>query len=232
MGLQSVNWYKKSNLFEEIEKYGPKSPVASMDDPRVQFMADRHNISQEQAFEYFKKNYHDSIQEHFKRDYFTQNYGWSIPDKQSLQKIKRFVGSDQVLEIGSGYGLWAKLMKEIGINVIATDVLSDLEQKEYRPLDKFFTEVEDMPHSQAINKYGSANVLMLSWPPYLCSMATQSIKDFKGHKLIFIGEGRGGCTADDGFFQELENNWQKVERVDEMRRWDDIYDSLTLWKRK
>ena len=229
-----MNRYKKANLWDDINKYGPNSPVTSIDDPRVQFIADSHNISKEQALEYFGKKHTDVIQEYYKRDYFTKNYGWSIPDKKSLQKVKRFIGSDQVLEIGSGYGLWAKLMKDMGINVIATDALSDPEQKKYRPLDKTFTEIENLTHSDAINKYGSANVLMLSWPPYLCSMAAQSIKNFKGNKLIFIGEGSGGCTADDDFFKELDNNWQEVEQIKEFlaKRWVGIYDTLTLWKRK
>jgi len=61
-------------------------------------------------------------------------------------------------------------------------------------------------------------------------MATNAIKSFSGNKLIFIGEGCGGCTADNEFFQILDNEWNNVDRVN-IPRWFGIGDSLSLWSR-
>lgn len=224
-----MNWYKKANLIEEIKKYGPNSPVLSIDDPRVEFVAEKNGISKDEAFNSLNKRL---VGEFYKRDYFTSNYGWAVPDLKSLQQIKDFVGDGKVLEIGSGYGLWAKLLKDIGVNIIATDVLSDQEQKRYRPQDKTFTEVEDWNDFDSINKYGSkSDVLMLCWPPYDNPMATTALRGFGGNKLIYIGEGFSGCTANDDFFDLLEKQWTEVDDIS-LNKWEGIHDALYLYRRK
>ena len=49
----------------------------------------------------------------------TENYGWAVPAEKAIEKIKTFVVNDKVVEIGSGYGLWAKLMQDAGIQIVS-----------------------------------------------------------------------------------------------------------------
>ena len=42
-------------------------------------------------------------------------------------------------------------------------------------------------------------------------MAARCLEHYTGQRLIYIGEGDGGCTADDQFHQMLEEHWEEVE---------------------
>ena len=164
-----------------------------------------------------------------RRDYANQ-FGWSVPSKEAIEKIKEFVGNESVLEVGAGRGLWAKLMQDAGISVVPTDYfVSHGIEKEKNP--RTFTEVEKLKHLDAVNKYGDNKVLMLSWPPYNDPMAYETLKNFNGDKLIYIGEGVGGCTADDQFCKLLNELWQEIEIID-IPQWSGIHDYLTLYVRK
>jgi hypothetical protein len=64
-------------------------------------------------------------------------------------------------------------------------------------------------------------------------LAIDALKRFAGGKLIFIGERSGGCTGDDSFFNELENNWT-LEKIVGIPRWKTvgIYDEMYFYTRK
>lgn len=225
-----MNWYRIATLIEEIKRIGPNSPVTDLDDPRVLYLSEKWGLSPEEALLRFKNNDFGNMGEFYKRDYFTQNYGWSVPSEDSIEKVKDFVGGDNIIEIGSGYGMWAKVMQDAGISITATDSFSN--RGEYVPVrNKSFTDVEDLEAMEAIQKYSGYNVLMLSWPPYDDPMATNTLKSFSGNKLIFVGEDCGGCTADDEFFKVLGAFWNNVDWVD-IPKWWGIHDSLSLWERK
>ncbi len=52
-----------------------------------------------------------------------------------------------------------------------------------------------------------AEALVLCWPGYENPMAVRALRAFRGGLLVYMGEGRGGCTADDAFFEELRGGW-------------------------
>lgn len=168
-----------------------------------------------------------------RRNLFIENYGWSVPTLKAVKEIKNFVGGDQVLEIASGYGLWAKLMKDAGINIVATDLQIEVPESQtyYKPKRKQYTDIEVLSHLDALNKYGHFGVMMLVWPPYANPLAHEALKSFRGNKIILIGEGESGCTGDDNFYCLLSKEWQEVKRV-EIPRWERIYDDLTFWTKK
>ena len=220
-----MNWYKSANLLDEIKNFGPNSPVETIDDPRVAYISEKYEIPLDKSFEWLRKKL---ISEEFKREYFAAEYGWSVPDKKAIKEIQEFIGGDSVLEIGAGYGMWAKLMQDAGISITPTDSFSN--RGAFVPLDKSFTNIEDANANKAIGKYRNHNVLMIVWPPYCDPFAANSLKKFTGNKLIFIGEGYKGCTADDEFFDILTNEWSRIKRVD-IPRWVCKHDSLELWVR-
>lgn len=222
-----MNWYKKANLLEEITKIGPNTPIEDLDDPRVQFISEKYNISKEDAF---NKMQDTLMSEFYKRQYFTSKYGWSVPNEKAVEEIKDFVSGDSIIEIGSGYGMWAKIMQDAGISITPTDSFGN--RGNYVPhKDKDFTDIEDLEVTKALEKYGNYNVLMMSWPPCDDPLANNALKSFGGSKLIFIGEGDGGCTGDKNFFNELDANWNEVKYV-QIPRWNGIYDALYLYNRK
>ena len=214
-----MNWYKNKKLadiYEDLEKFGPEGKEYASPPSEEELNAYKSPISNPVL----------------RRNKYIEEYGWGVPDKQAIKKIKEFVGNDNVLEIGGGYGLWAKLMKDEGISITTTDanVIETQSKDHYIPNQKQFTEVEQIDHLKAIEKYGHFGVLMMVWPPYDNPMAYEALAFFEGNKLVLVGEDNG-CTACKNFFNLLYNEWKEIEKVS-IPRWQDVYDRLTLWIRK
>lgn len=128
-------------------------------------------------------------------------FGHAIPTNKAIDKIKHFIEHDHCLEIGAGRGLWAFL---IGNNIVTTDKF--IPDYSYCPIIK-------MDADSAINHYSYCNVLLIIWPP--CdNTASNSIKIFKGNKVIYIGEDKNGCTGDILFFDILEDCYNLVDTLD------------------
>ena len=53
--------------------------------------------------------------------FFYNHFGFVVPTKKDMLKNKNFVGSDTVLEVFAGLGLFAKLLLLESVNVIPTD---------------------------------------------------------------------------------------------------------------
>jgi hypothetical protein len=156
---------------------------------------------------------------YYRRQYFTQNYSWAVPNKTAIKKIKKF-SNGKILEIGSGLGLWAFLLKDVGADIIPTDK---------SPSKKTFTKVEKLSVEKALDKY-DADVLLLVWPPFDDPMANNALKKFKGNKVIYIGEGYEGATGDDNFHRRLEKDWDQVDQYD-IPRWPYMYDTMTFYSK-
>lgn len=61
-------------------------------------------------------------------------------------------------------------------------------------------------------------VLVLCWPLHNDDMASRALAAFRGDFVIYLGEGRDGCTGDSAFFDMLEREWIPLEVMDGGRR--------------
>ena len=61
-------------------------------------------------------------------------------------------------------------------------------------------------------------------------MAATALECFPGSVVIYIGEGWGGCTANNAFHDALEKDWTCVSQV-EIPRWEGLNDYLSIWVR-
>lgn len=153
---------------------------------------------------------------------FVRNYSWAFPSQDAVNEIVSFVGkNNSLLECGAGNGLWASLIQKEGIHVVATD---------QKPCYKFYS-VEGIDSVAAIKKYNDINTLMLCWPSYDDPMGFNTLSTFTGNKLIYIGEGDGGCTGDDKFHDLLREEWKEVKEID-IRQWIGIHDAMFFFERK
>lgn len=165
------------------------------------------------------------------RDSFTKNFGWAIPSPEAIDSIVRFAGSEQILEVGSGLGLWAGLVRAHGGSIRPVDTFESHGTSPHAT----FVLTEEIGGVAAIQKY-NPKVLMMCWPGYDESFASQVLEAFETYaspdaRFIYIGEGQGGCNADDMFFQMLDQSWDLVERI-EIPQWWGIHDCLNLYRRK
>ena len=60
------------------------------------------------------------------------------------------------------------------------------------------------------------------WPPQHgqqgSEMAYETLRRFRGSRLVYVGEQRGGCTATEDFFQKI--NWTERPGRNTTGRWD------------
>ena len=69
-----------------------------------------------------------------------------------------------------------------------------------------------------------ASCLALVWPPGAKPMAAEALDAFEQRRnglsrVVYWGEGGGGCHADDDFHKALEDNWTLEKRVSCDQRW-------------
>jgi hypothetical protein len=75
--------------------------------------------------------------------------------------------------------------------------------------------------------------LFLCWPP-ISRLAEKCLRAYHaagGSTVAYVGEGGGGCTADDRFFGLLESHWETVEEI-AIPQWWGLHDWLWIYRRK
>lgn len=170
--------------------------------------------------EEWKKGFQRRMKRTMTRDSFVKHYAWAIPFKPALEVIRQYA---PLIEIGAGKGYWAALLN---CDIICFDLLR--ENKQIDDKEPWF-EVQKGSHEKI--KEHTSRTLFLCWPPYTDSMAVDCLKNYLGEHLVFIGEGGGGCTADDNFWEIIEEEWTEIECV-RLPQWDGVHNCLTIYKRK
>jgi hypothetical protein len=160
-----------------------------------------------------------------------RNYAWAVPTPEALDAIAAL---GPIVEIGAGTGYWAMMLQLRRCTVYAYD--------SHPPYGE---EGEDANHYHqgvvcwtSVRKGGPEKVndhpgatLFLCWPPYNEPMAAEALALYRGERVIYIGEGPGGCTADDAFHDAIEAHWE-AERMIAIPQWWGIHDVLEIYKRK
>lgn len=152
--------------------------------------------------------------------YVMQDVGmYGIVTNDWLYELANFLEGKKVLEVMCGRGWLSKGLKDMGINVIATDAQKSYLYWKERGL-KELTNIEKISAKKAVEKYhNDVDYIIISWPPYDTPSAynvIQKLKELESDvQVIFIGEGHGGCTANEDFFESIyyieEPGFDKVE---------------------
>lgn len=125
---------------------------------------------------------------------------WNYPTEHVIVQLKAFIGDNECLEIGAGSGLWSMMLKDLGVNIVATDSCDEIKTK-----TPVFTDIYKMDADCAVEHFTNANVLLSVWPRGFLKSA---LEKFKGEYFIFVGE-IDGCTGyihtndEDCCFEEL-----------------------------
>ena len=147
-----------------------------------------------------------------------------------VNPLTEWIGKRKVLEIMAGAGWLAKALRSKGIDVIATDDHSWIDEKRW-PLQ---TEVERLSALKALKKYGrSVDIVICSWP-YMNNDAYHALrllgKINPAAIFLYIGEWEGGCTASNKFFEHYglieQEQFKKVTRA--YKSWWCMHDRIYL----
>ena len=165
----------------------------------------------------------DDWANHDMRSLATQTYGmWAMVDLHWTGHLyRKYLIGKQVLEIMAGAGWLAKALEAHGANIRATDSMRWHKLKEWQCVHP----VEKMTSNKAVRTYGKrSDVLICSWPPYESQEMTRACQLFgPGKTIIYIGEGVGGCNADETFFNGF------IERESfNIPQWSGMHDSVYI----
>jgi hypothetical protein len=158
------------------------------------------------------------------RQQLVLDYAWAIPDERAIATI---VNRGPVVEIGAGAGYWAALIHAAGGDIVTYDTAPPALGPSRWTSAVWYPVTAGGPE-QAANH--PDRTLLLIWPPYEEPMAADTLDTYTGDTVIYVGEGHGGCTADDQFHQMLDRHWTLVDNL-HIPQWFGLHDRLTIWER-
>jgi len=170
------------------------------------------------AFERMCENESYKGQQWFgKRQYLVERFGWAIPNDDVLSYISDTFES--IVEVGAGDGYWANLLSSRGVDVSAYDKNS-------------FSKHYDVTHQDARQLESTINnsPLLMVWPPVNDNLAAHMVSFWPSH-VLYVGEQRGGCTANDKFFDLIDQYYGLVEQID-IPSYEGVHDNFYHYVRK
>lgn len=156
------------------------------------------------------------------RDACLAQYGFAIPNELALAALAQ---RSPILEVGAGSGYWAWCLRERGVDVLACDTRDDWPCNEREP----WTEVM-LADGRVMAREHPDRTLLLCWPS-MERWAAEILQAYRGQRVVYIGEGEGGCTGDRAFHRLLSWRWRCVEAI-EIPVWLGLHDHMYCYERK
>lgn len=160
------------------------------------------------------------------REYSVFRMGFSVVTKRNCRVLAKIIGNSNVLEIMCGLGAYTATLRQLGIHVIPTDDMSwiDYDTSKYKNWKKYawVKDIQSLDAVEAIRKYGkSVGFIIMSWPPQNEDFALNALMEMRrvntSCRMIYVGEKRGGCTANDAFFDEIDDVSEKYKEISDLR---------------
>ena len=151
--------------------------------------------------------------------------------EEFADELAKYLEGKKVLEVMAGAGYLAHELHTRGVDIIATDDYS----WGIRPYNDF--PIEALDAAEAVKKYSNVDYILVSWIP-MGKPATSFIKAVKEYcsdtPILHIGEGGGGCTGNDYFFDNVieidDENLYPAQR--KFENFFGVHDHLVLMKCK
>jgi hypothetical protein len=157
-----------------------------------------------------------------------RRYAFGVPNRAALEAIARYA---PIVELGAGTGYWAYLLRNRGVDIVAYDLAPPgLVPNAYKFEPRTWTAVR-RGGIEVLKDQAADRALFLCWPGYRDTFADEALAAFTGDVLIYVGEGPGGHTADDAFFDRLRRDWRPVEQV-AIPQWSGAHDCLSIYDRR
>lgn len=189
----------KPYLSLDIEKYKALEP----DLIKINSIFD-DGILKKNLYKYFKEDFSDiSFHLQLLRNEYNKKYGFFLISEDFLSTSSLLLKNKRVLEVGAGSGFLSYCLQKNGIDITAIDL--KVKNNNYG-FEKNYTNIIQANASDYLSKYNHYDTIIMSWPNYQTSFAHDVLSKMKsGQRLIYIGEGYGGCTANDDFFDLLSS---------------------------
>jgi len=153
---------------------------------------------------------------------FVRRFAWSIPTHEFAVEIAE--RSVSLIEIGAGTGYWKHYLSQFGIDVLAFDIAP---QNHYAGGN--WAEVKE-GDERKVREFPDRDLFMC-WIPNESDAAYQAVLSFTGDFIFYVGEGKGGCTANDAFYDLMSREWDEVYQGDPPN-WYGVYSEDVIYQRK
>lgn len=163
------------------------------------------------------------------RQSLATRYAWSIVSPGDIDWIVQQLNGRAVVEIGAGTGYWAWQLEQAEVDVAAYDPHPPAEDNSYCKEGPYTTVLQD--DATAV-KHHQDRALLMVWPPYGGEHARHALSMYEGDLVLYAGEGPGGCTADDEFYELLDSEWVESAVAPKHVTWWGIHCRLTSYVRK
>ncbi|MGW5175844.1 hypothetical protein ACWERY_15965 [Streptomyces sp. NPDC004082] len=163
------------------------------------------------------------------REHLATTYAWSIVSPGDVAWMTEQLDGRSVVEIGAGTGYWAWQLEQAGVDVAAYDPHPPADDNSYCKAGPYTTVLQD--DATAV-KHHQDRALLMVWPPYGGAHAGHALSLYEGDLLIYAGEGHGGCTADDTFYELLDAEWDEASVAPRHVSWWGIHCRLAAYQRK
>jgi len=220
---------KYGDLFSDIKKF--KYDFSGLGKPMT-------TAAVEKALGLTRNNWGGCPSHAFLRGTYVGAYSWSVPTLEVLQEIIAFADGP-IEEHMAGGGYWAYLLRQLGAAITAYDIG---ENENYEP-KVFWTDVAQ--HNAAEGPISKEATIMVQWPPM---EHWDNIHDYDnrkeipgsdgsspliekmqiGQKLVYVGEGWGGCTGTERFHDILGKCFARLSSL-EIPQWPGLGDHVHLF---
>jgi hypothetical protein len=163
------------------------------------------------------------------RHEFCARYAWSITDPDSVEFIAAMTLPDGLVDPMAGTGYWAYLLGQLGVDVVCYDANPCHEDNPWHRDAPLWVPVEQGYAEVVIDRHPD-RVLFLAWPPYSEPSGARLLREYRGHRVIFIGEGDGGCTGDEDLHELLDAEWHEIASHRPIQWWG-LHDDITVYER-
>lgn len=163
------------------------------------------------------------------RDEFIRKFGFSVPTPGLVSRLAEI---GPIIEVGAGHGTLTCLINNAGGSSVATDINP---RKMAQSPEDAWAPVQEMSATDSVSAYPDRTVLS-SWPSLGGTWLTEmALAMAPGQSLITIGEGSGGCTGADCFWELVENGTllvdQEILRGTDVWRFPSIHDRARAFRR-
>ena len=161
------------------------------------------------------------------RDEYVARYGcaaWTDEATEAVLQHSLSGASSSLIEVGAGHGQWAKELRRRGATVLAFDNGAAIPTFGAASADFGSRVLHGGPEKIAGHP---GKTLLLVFPPPESSMAAECVRHYAASDpdfLLYVGEGRGGATADAAFFDELDARYT-VEKTVELKPFGAEFDA-------
>jgi len=172
------------------------------------------------------------LQSFYMRETYCDKYSYALITKDFIEDLTGIIGGKTAIEVAAGPGWLSYWLRKRGARVILTTDNMSWHKNEERIFAPGITKGDA---AETVLKTNT-DFVILSWP-YMDKMASKIWEAMApGQKMVYIGEGEGGCCADDTFFSmvlasdEEGLNWEK--RVKSLLQWQGLHDRCHVLEKK